>query len=45
MRATIVFGVGDLRIETVPDARPIEPTDALAVVTRTAICATANCFG
>lgn len=38
MRATVMFGAGDVRIETVPDARPIEPTDALVVVTRAAIC-------
>jgi threonine dehydrogenase-like Zn-dependent dehydrogenase len=33
-----MFGAGDVRIETVPDARLIEPTDALVVVTRAAIC-------
>src|SRR5438445_80777 len=38
MRATVMFGEGDVRIETVPDARLIEPTDALVVVTRAAIC-------
>jgi threonine dehydrogenase-like Zn-dependent dehydrogenase len=38
MRATIMYGAGDVRIETVPDARLIEPTDALVVVTRAAIC-------
>src|SRR3954447_9441334 len=38
MRATLMFGAGDVRIETVPDARLIEPTDALVVVTRAAIC-------
>ena len=38
MRATVMFGAGDVRIETVPDARPIEPTDALVAVTRAAIC-------
>src|SRR5918994_980060 len=38
MRATVMFGVGDVRIENVPDARPIEPTDALVAVTRAAIC-------
>ena len=38
MRATVMFGVGDVRIETVPDARPIEPTDALVAVSRAAIC-------
>src|SRR2546425_4283504 len=38
MRATVMFGAGDVRIETVQDARLIEPTDALVVVTRAAIC-------
>src|SRR5256885_8607192 len=38
MRATVRFGAGDVHIETVPDARLIEPTDALVVVTRAAIC-------
>src|SRR5437870_11806116 len=38
MHATVMFGAGDVHIETVPDARLIEPTDALVVVTRAAIC-------
>src|SRR5438034_8703579 len=38
MRATVMFGAGDVHIEAVPDARLIEPTDALVVVTRAAIC-------
>src|SRR2546430_9106998 len=38
MRATVMFGAGNVRIEAVPDARLIEPTDALVVVTRAAIC-------
>ena len=38
MRATIMFGAGDVRIEDVPDARLVEPTDALVIVTRAAIC-------
>ena len=38
MRATIMFGAGDVRIETVPDAPVIEPTDALVVVSRACIC-------
>jgi threonine dehydrogenase-like Zn-dependent dehydrogenase len=38
MRATVIYGAGDVRIETVPDARIIEPTDALVAVTRAAIC-------
>src|SRR5215204_4140255 len=38
MRATVMFGAGDVRIEDVPDARLVEPTDALVIVTRAAIC-------
>jgi threonine dehydrogenase-like Zn-dependent dehydrogenase len=38
MRATIMFGAGDVRIENVPDARLLEPTDALVRVTRACIC-------
>lgn len=38
MRATVMFGTGDVRIETVPDARILEPTDALVVITRDCIC-------
>ena len=38
MRATIMYGAGDVRIENVPDASLMEPTDALVVVTRAAIC-------
>jgi hypothetical protein len=34
MRATVMYGAGDVRIENVPDARLIEPTDALVVVSR-----------
>jgi threonine dehydrogenase-like Zn-dependent dehydrogenase len=38
MRATIMYGAGDVRVEDVPDARILEATDALVVVTRAAIC-------
>src|SRR5437660_9499669 len=38
MRATVMHGAGDVHIEDVPDARLIEPTDALVVVARAAIC-------
>src|SRR5438093_6492070 len=41
MRATVMFGAGDVRIETVPDARIIEPTDALIAVNRASICGSA----
>ena len=33
-----MYGAGDVRIETVPDAHVIESTDALVVVTRASIC-------
>ena len=38
MRATIMYAAGDVRIENVPDARIVEPTDALVRVRRAAIC-------
>ena len=38
MRATVMYGAGDVRIDSVPDAALVEPTDALVVVTRAAIC-------
>ena len=38
MRATVMFKAGDVRIENVPDARIIEPTDAVITVTRACIC-------
>ena len=38
MRATLMYGPGDVRVETVPDTGLIEPTDAVVVVTRAAIC-------
>jgi threonine dehydrogenase-like Zn-dependent dehydrogenase len=33
-----MFGAGDVRIETVPYAQLIEPTDAVVRVTHAAIC-------
>jgi threonine dehydrogenase-like Zn-dependent dehydrogenase len=38
MRATVLYGAGDVRIENVPDAAIREPTDALVRVTRACIC-------
>jgi threonine dehydrogenase-like Zn-dependent dehydrogenase len=38
MRATVMYGAGDVRIENVPDPRVVEPTDAVIAVTRAAIC-------
>ena len=33
-----MYGAGDVRVENVPDARIVEPTDALLTVTRACIC-------
>jgi threonine dehydrogenase-like Zn-dependent dehydrogenase len=38
MRATIMYGAGDVRVEEVPDAHLIESNDALVRVTRAGIC-------
>ncbi len=38
MKATVMYGAKDVRVETVPDARLVEPTDALVTVTRACIC-------
>ncbi len=38
MRATVMYGAGDVRVETVPDAGLSEPTDALVAVRRACIC-------
>ena len=38
MRATLMYGAGDVRVEEVPDAGLVEPTDALVRVSRAAIC-------
>jgi threonine dehydrogenase-like Zn-dependent dehydrogenase len=38
MRATVMHGAGDVRIESVPDARLVDPTDAILRVTRACIC-------
>jgi threonine dehydrogenase-like Zn-dependent dehydrogenase len=38
MRATLMYGAGDVRVEAVPDAHLIEATDALVRVRRAAIC-------
>src|SRR3982750_3769496 len=38
MRATVMYKAGDVRIENVPDASLIEPTDAIVRVTRACIC-------
>ena len=38
MRATVMYGPGDVRIENVSDPRIVESTDALLRITRAAIC-------
>ena len=38
MRATLLYGAGDVRVENVPDARIVEPTDAVITVTNACIC-------
>ena len=38
MRATIMYGAKDVRIENVPDATIQDPTDAIVRVTRACIC-------
>ena len=38
MRATLMYRAGDVRIEKVPDARLIEPTDAVITITAACIC-------
>src|SRR5207253_144395 len=38
MRATVMYGPGDVRIENVPDPQIIEPTDVVIRVTRACIC-------
>ena len=38
MRATLIYGAGDVRVENVPDPAVREPTDALVRVLRACIC-------
>src|SRR5881409_1981546 len=38
MRATVMYGAGDVRFENVPDPSIIEPTDAILRVVRASIC-------
>lgn len=38
MRATIMYRAGDVRIENVPDAHVVEPTDALIRISAACIC-------
>ena len=38
MRATIIHGAGDIRVETVPDPTIVQPTDAVVRVVAACIC-------
>lgn len=38
MRATLIYGAGDVRVEDVPDPKILEPTDALVRVVRSCVC-------
>lgn len=38
MRATLIYGAGDVRVEDVPDPKLHEPTDAVVRVLRSCIC-------
>ena len=38
MRATFMYGAGDIRVEMVPDPVIQEPTDAIVRVVRACIC-------
>lgn len=38
MRATVMYGAGDVRVEDVPDPTIVEPTDAIIRVVRACIC-------
>src|SRR3954471_21668519 len=38
MRATIMYGTHDVRVENVPDPAIVEPTDAIMRVVRACIC-------
>jgi threonine dehydrogenase-like Zn-dependent dehydrogenase len=38
MRATVMYAAGDVRVEDLPDASLVEPTDAVVRVTRACVC-------
>jgi threonine dehydrogenase-like Zn-dependent dehydrogenase len=38
MKATVLHGAGDVRVEEVPDAKVLEPTDAVIRIYRSCIC-------
>lgn len=40
MKAVVWHGVGDIRLDEVPDPKILEPSDAIIRLTRSAICGT-----
>jgi threonine dehydrogenase-like Zn-dependent dehydrogenase len=38
LRATLMYGAGDVRVEVVPDSRIEQPTDALVRITASCVC-------
>src|SRR5271165_952534 len=38
MRAALMYGAGDVRVETVPDPKLVQPTDALVRIVRACVC-------
>ena len=38
MKATLMYGAGDVRVETVPDPTILQPTDAIVRTVRTCVC-------
>ena len=38
MRATVMYRAGDVRIENIPDATIVHPSDAVLRITRACIC-------
>jgi threonine dehydrogenase-like Zn-dependent dehydrogenase len=38
MKASVFYGAGDVRVETVPDPKIVDPTDAIVRVTHACIC-------
>jgi threonine dehydrogenase-like Zn-dependent dehydrogenase len=40
MKAVVFHGVGDIRLDTVPEPKIEEPTDAIVRLTASAICGT-----
>ena len=38
MRATVMYGAGDVRVQTLPDPKLLQPTDAIVRVVRACIC-------